>query len=139
VESIARAGVPIGADDARLGLLACSTPGYPRRMATQEANRRRLRKTLARDEVQQRIVRIPARAGLFPEPGVLFDLWNDGLPWAAKIRSEPCLCGRPAAPHRHRYVECGELHAGLHWRAGARLEFVRGDDDRIVVSGDVDP
>jgi hypothetical protein len=99
------------------------------------------RKTLRPDEVTLRVVRVDARRsrGLLPEPGLLFDLWNGGHPWAAKIRSEPCTCGRPRGEHRHRYVECGELHAGLQWRAGASLRFFRGLDGRVHVDGDVDP
>jgi len=94
-------------------------------------------KRLGRDEVVQRVVRIPPRATLFPSADVLFDVWHDGRPWGAKIRSEPCLCGRPPRPHRHRYLEGGELHAGLRWAVGAELRF-RRRGDRIVVTGDLE-
>lgn len=107
-------------------------------MAVRAADRTRLHKTLARDEVVQRVIRLPPAARLFPAPDLLFDVWHQGLPWAAKIRSEPCSCGRPPAPHRHRYLEGGELHAGLRWAVGAELVFeVVGG--RIEVSGDLDP
>lgn len=99
-------------------------------------SRTELVKALSRDEVQQRVIRLP-NADFLPEPDVLFDLWHDGVPWGAKIRSEPCDCGRPPGPHRHRYVEGGELHAGLDWRVGARLRF-RRVDGRVLVDGDLD-
>ena len=41
--------------------------------------------------------------------------------------------------HSHRYIESGELHAGLHWQRGAALNFELGEDARIRVSGDLDP
>jgi hypothetical protein len=106
-------------------------------MTVIRATRIELYKRLSRDEVVQRVVRIPPRARLFPEPDLLFDIWHRGLPWGSKIRSEPCTCGRPPAPHRHRYLEGGELHAGLVWRVGAELRFVL-EDDRIVLTGDVE-
>lgn len=101
--------------------------------------RRRLSKTvhertLGRDEVQQRVIRVDA--SWFPPADTLFDVWHEGLPWGARIRSEPCACGRPQAPHRHAYIEGGELHAGLDWRVGATLRFVKRDE-RIEVDGDL--
>jgi hypothetical protein len=98
--------------------------------------RTELIKSLSRDEVQQKVIRLP-RADFLPEPDLLFDVWHDGVPWASKIRSEPCTCGRPPGPHRHQYIEGGELHAGLRWAIGARLKF-RAVGDRIEVSGDLD-
>ena len=92
-------------------------------------------KALSRDEVQQHVIRLPTAAFL-PPADLLFDVWHDGVPWAAKIRSEPCSCPRPPGPHRHRYIEGGELHAGLHWRVGSRLRF-RWLDGRVVVDGDL--
>ena len=96
-----------------------------------------LHKRLDLDEVQQRVVRIPPRASFFPGAGVLFDVWHSGLPWGSKLRSEPCTCGRPPLRHRHRYLEGGELHAGLRWQVGAELRF-RLEDGRIVLTGDVE-
>ena len=101
------------------------------------ANRIELRKHLTADEVVQRVVRIPPRASFFPEADVLFDIWHEGVPWGSKIRSEPCFCGRPPAAHRPRYIEGGELHAGLSWRVGAALRF-HVEGDRIVVAGDLE-
>ncbi|MEE2828344.1 MAG: hypothetical protein VX498_04070 [Myxococcota bacterium] len=108
-------------------------------MATLESNGKFFRKTLSEDEVTQRVIRLESRARLFPGPGILFDLWLDDLPWASRIRSEPCTCPRPGGTHRHRYLEGGELHAGLRWKVGAELCFERLEDGRIQVSGDIDP
>ena len=83
------------------------------------------------------MIRIPSRSRLFPEVNLLFDVWHDGVPWGVKIRSEPCTCGRPAGGHRHRYIEGGELHAGLTWALGSELRFTR-IGTRIVVSGDLE-
>ncbi len=91
---------------------------------------------LSASDVQQRVIRLP-RAAFLPPPDVLFDLWHDGVPWASKIRSEPCTCGRPGRPHRHRYLEGGEVHAGLDWRVGAELRF-SWIEGRIVVGGDLE-
>ncbi len=87
---------------------------------------------LSRSDVQQRVIRVP-RAPFLPED-VLFDVWHDGVPWGVKIRSEPCECGRPPQPHRHRYIEGGELHVGVEWVVGAEITFVerRG---RVEVEG----
>ncbi len=99
------------------------------------ARRTQATTTLSASDLQQRVIRVP-RAAFFPPPDRLFDLWHQGRCWAAKIRSEPCTCGRPGRPHRHRYIEGGELHAGLDWRVGAQLSF-RVEGDRIVVDGDL--
>jgi len=88
-------------------------------------------------EIQQRVIRIPADSRLFPSPDTLFDLWHQGLPWAARIRSEHCSCGRPPGDHRHRYLEGAELHAGLRWEIGAELRFERDSRGRIKVDGDL--
>ena len=106
-------------------------------MTLLRANRIELHIRLSRSEVAQRVVRLSPRATFFPPPDVLFDIWHEGRPWASKIRSEPCMCGRPPGPHRHRYLEGGELHAGLRWSVGAELRF-RKEGDRIVVSGEVE-
>ncbi len=106
-------------------------------MGVVRATSTELLKRLEPDEVTQRVVRIPPAATLFPPPDRLFDVWHDGLPWASKIRAEPCTCGRPPGPHRHRFLEGGELHAGLRWRVGAELRF-RRDGGRIVVTGDLE-
>jgi len=89
--------------------------------------------------VRQRVVRLGARAAGFPPPGELFDLWHRGVPWAAVVRSEPCDCGRPRRPHRHRYLECGELHAGLRWEEGACLRLRALADGGVEVDGDLEP
>lgn len=107
-------------------------------MGTRNANSREVEKALSRQEVAQRVIRLPWRASFMPQPGMLFDVWHDGQPWAARVRSEPCCCPHPGGWHRHRYVECGELHAGLRWEVGARIVF-RMDGGRIVVSGDLCP
>jgi len=98
-----------------------------------------LHKRLSRQEVAQRVIRLAPRATFFPEPGQLFDIWHQGLAWAAKIRIESCTCPHPGKLHSHRYIESGELHAGLRWQSGAALNFDLSDNDRIVVSGDLAP
>ena len=96
-------------------------------------------KSLSRQEVTQRVLRIGARARLFPPAGVLFDLWHQDQAWAAKLRSEPCTCHQPGGRHRHLYLEGGELHAGLRWEVGATLHFRRDTAGRLRVEGDLDP
>ena len=98
-----------------------------------------LHKRLSRDEVAQRVVRLSPRASFFPDPDQLFDIWHQGLPWAAKLRTESCTCSRPGGWHFHRYIECGELHAGLDWRVDAQLNFDVDAQRRIQVSGDLEP
>ena len=98
-----------------------------------------LHKQLSRDEVQHRVIRLTPRASFFPKAGELFDIWHDGIPWAAKMRAESCTCSRPGGVHVHRYIECGELHAGLAWRVGAKLHFALDEEERIQVSGDLVP
>ena len=98
-----------------------------------------LRIRLSPDALQQRVVRIPQQDALFPEPGILFDLWHAGMPWAAKIRSESCSCKRWRGTHRHSYIECAELYAGLSWSVGAELHFFVDAQQRIQVSGDLSP
>ncbi|MBN92788.1 MAG: hypothetical protein CL928_01795 [Deltaproteobacteria bacterium] len=95
---------------------------------------------LTADEVQQRVIRIPSGAsGLFPKPNQLFDLWHEGQPWAARVRSEHCTCGRPPREHRHLYLEGAELHAGLRWQVGAELRFQGNEAGHIEVAGDLSP
>jgi hypothetical protein len=98
-----------------------------------------LHKRLSRLEVTERVIRLHPRARFFPAPGQLFDLWHLGLPWGAKIRSETCTCPHPGGVHQHRYIESGELHAGLRWQAGASLNFDVDERNRIQVSGDLVP
>ncbi len=103
------------------------------------ASARRLHKRMSHDEVSQRVIRLSPRASFFPEAGQLFDIWHLGLPWAAKMRKESCRCSRPGGSHFHRYIECGELHAGLSWQVGAKLHFDLDERRRIQVSGDLEP
>lgn len=108
-------------------------------MSPSTASSRLLHKRLSYDEVKQRVIRLSPRANFFPEAGQLFDVWYCDQPWAAKIRREPCTCSRPGGAHVHRYIECGELHAGLSWHFGAELRFALDEQDRIQVSGDLEP
>ncbi len=103
------------------------------------ATSRLLHKRLSRLEVAERVLRLHPRASFFPAPGLLFDLWNEGSPWAAKVRHETCTCPHPGKVHVHRYIESGELHAGICWQQGARLHFDLDEHDRIQVSGDLEP
>ena len=93
---------------------------------------------LSADEVAQRVVRVTDDVSLFPEPGVPFDLWHNGIPWASRIRSEACPGPQPSQRHYEHYLEGGELHAGLRWEEGARLKFDRRADGQIELSGDVE-
>lgn len=94
---------------------------------------------MSHDEVRQLVIRLSPRARFFPEAEQLFDIWHQDVPWAAKVRRESCDCSRPPGPHFHRYIECGELYAGLSWRVGALLHFDLDDQRRIQVSGDLNP
>lgn len=106
-------------------------------MATRHSDSRHFSKTLESHEVSQRVIRIEARATIFPDPGVPFDLWHEGTPWASRIRRESCFCGRPPGAHSHRYLDGGELHAGLRWEVGSELIFELVEGERIEVSGDL--
>ncbi len=108
-------------------------------MAVLRSNRQRLEKTLSSQEVVQRIVRVGCKPSPLPEPGLLFDLVFEGVPWAAQLREESCRCPHPGGLHRHRLLICGELHAALEWRRGALLAIERGPDGRLWIQGDLSP
>jgi len=104
---------------------------------------RRWTKRLTEAEVRQRIVRLDAPSGFFPEPGVLFDLWAEDTPWAARIHREPRVCATAAAPRAadlptDDLLSCAEVFAGLRWSAGSVLHFEHRDRG-IAVWGALDP
>lgn len=100
-------------------------------------------KRLTEAEVVQRIVRLRAEEGFFPGPGVLFDLTHDGERWGARIQRQPRACATAADPRAiepptEDLLVCAEVFAGLSWRAGAELRFVRSPDG-LAVDGDLAP
>jgi len=94
-------------------------------------------KQLTEEDVRQRVLRVDSIVALFPDQGVHFDLWHEGIPWASRVRREPCLCSQQPELHAHFYLEGGEIHAGLCWEIGSILHFELDDKDQLRVSGDL--
>jgi len=93
-------------------------------------------KRLTADDLAQRVLCIDGLAHLFPDPGQHFDLWHGGIPWASRVRAEPCQCSLKSGLHTHLYLEGGEIHAGLSWSVDSLLHFDL-DAEQLVVSGDL--
>lgn len=93
---------------------------------------------IGEDQLVQRVICVDEAASILPPPGQPFDLWHEGVPWASKVRAEPCCCDALPGRHEHRFLEGGEVHAGLHWRLGAQLHFRRDEQGRLHIWGDLD-
>lgn len=93
-------------------------------------------KAITADEIEQRILCIDGLVHLFPDPGQHFDLWHEGIPWASRVRAEPCLCDKSPGLHTHHYLEGGEIHAGLQWTVGSTLHF-QLIQQQLQVAGDL--
>jgi hypothetical protein len=63
-------------------------------------------------------------------------LWHEGIPWASRVRAEPCPCDRSPGPHTHHYLEGGEIHAGVRWTPGSTLQFTL-IQQQLHVDGDL--
>ena len=92
-------------------------------------------KTLTKDDVAQRVIRVDEVLDILPPAGTLFDLWFQETPWASKVRCEPCTCGEQAGVHNHSYLEGAEVHVGLTWEVGATLHFEAVKPGLIQLSG----
>lgn len=94
--------------------------------------------TLTENDITQRVICADSLVDLLPSPGETFDLWHEGMPWASKLRREPCTCQQLPTSHEHFYLEGGEIHAGLRWETGAVLHVEQDEDGRLTVSGSLE-
>lgn len=95
-------------------------------------------KLLTQDDVTQRVICVDEVLDILPPPGTCFDLWFGALPWASKVRREPCSCKEQVGLHSHCYLEGGEVHAGLTWEVGAALHFESVEPGMIQLKGSVE-
>jgi hypothetical protein len=93
-------------------------------------------KHITAEEIEQRVLCIDGLGHLFPEPGQHFDLWHEGIPWASRVRAEPCPCDKSPELHTHHYLEGGEIHAGFQWTLGSTLHFTLVQQ-QLHVDGDL--
>jgi len=95
-------------------------------------------KHVTADEIEQRVLCVDKLIHLFPKPGEHFDLWHQGIPWASRVRAEPCPCDENPKVHTHHYLEGGEIHAGFQWTIGSILHFTL-IEQQLHVDGDIEP